>query len=134
CLCRLACDRKGVSRTTSRLGVKASPTGCKIEKRVVRVQQVTVAVRLTAERNRVCPARVRFIPESRHGVSPLRRERIMSAHAERLCGTVALIAAFVACRDSSAELERGPAARTPTFATAGHARGGPRRQYRCTAQ
>ncbi len=58
----------------------------------------------------------------------------MSAHVERLCGTVALIAAFVACRDSSTELEGRPAARTPTFATAGDASGGSGSQYHFNAQ
>src|SRR5436853_413213 len=119
CLCRLACDRKGVSRTTSRLGVQSLSHG--LQDRETRCPRATgrCCGAVDAERNRVCPARVRFIPESRHGVSPLQRERIMSAHVERLCGTVALIAAFVACRDSSTELEGRPAARTPTFATAG---------------
>jgi len=46
----------------------------------------------------------------------------------------ALIAAFVACRDSSTELEGRPAARTPTFATASDASGGSGSQYHFNAQ
>ena len=58
----------------------------------------------------------------------------MSAHARRLCGTVALMAAFVACRDSSTELEGRPAARTPTFATASDVSDGSGNQFHFNAQ
>ncbi len=43
----------------------------------------------------------------------------MSAHVERLCGTVALIATFVACRDSSTALQQPAVGAAPSFAIAG---------------
>ncbi|HMH84044.1 MAG TPA: hypothetical protein VK531_14340 [Gemmatimonadales bacterium] len=52
----------------------------------------------------------------------------MSAHVQRLCGTFALIAAFVACRDSSTALRGRAAGRTPTFATASDTSGGSGKQ------
>jgi hypothetical protein len=42
----------------------------------------------------------------------------MSAHVQRLCGTFALSAAFVACRDSSTALQRPAVGSAPSFATA----------------
>jgi len=48
----------------------------------------------------------------------------MGTHVQRLCGTFALIAAFVACRDSSTELQGRLGARSPTFATASDTSGG----------
>ncbi len=57
----------------------------------------------------------------------------MGTHVQRLCGTFALIAAFVACRDSSTELQ-GSGARSPTFATASDTSGGSGNQYHFNAQ
>ena len=52
----------------------------------------------------------------------------MSAHVQGLCGTFALIAAFVACRDSSTALQRPAVGSAPSFATASDTSGGSGKQ------